>query len=116
MPNLTESFENVRRSALVLHPKEPFMDWIKRVEPGIQLQEPNLEGDVYLLPDFEEQEDMRRWLSKKYDLLFSDQLTNWFANESVWPQKRTFSMFQDWFSFSFHTMVWDTLESPLDKD
>lgn len=106
----------MRRSALVLHPKKPPFEWIKRAEPRGQVLEPGLEGDVYLLPDFEEQEDMRRWLVRNFDLLFTDQLSNWHTDARAWPESRTCSMFQDWFSRSLHTMVWDTLDSRLDKD
>lgn len=111
---LKENFENVRRSALVLHPRKPFFEGIDRVAPGAITLE--LEGDVYLLPDFEELEDMRRWLVRNFDALFTDQLNNWYIDRRAWPKNRTFPMFQDWFSCSLYTMIWDTLGSPVHKD
>jgi hypothetical protein len=77
--------------------------------------EEDLEGDVYLLPDFEEISQMKIWLKKNYDAIFSDQLNNWYTDEACWPQHRTFSMFAGWFEYSLHTMILDTEETPIVK-
>jgi hypothetical protein len=108
-------YDNINRSALVVKPKQPFIDWLASIESENKNVEEDLEGDVYLLPDFEEISQMKIWLKKNYDAIFSDQLNNWYTDEACWPQHRTFSMFAGWFEYSLHTMILDTEETPIVK-
>lgn len=108
-------YENVKRTALVLRLKQPFIDWLHSIEPGGVLGIAPMEGDVYLLPDFEETGQMKKWLKKYFDEIFSDQLNNWYIDENLWPKNRTFKTFQEWFEYSLHTMVWDTEEQDIEK-
>lgn len=73
------------------------------------------EGDIYLLPDFETTQQMESWLKKNFDELFSEQLHNWYTDESMWPQNRTFKMFGEWFSYSLYTMIFDTQKGFIEK-
>lgn len=73
------------------------------------------ESDVYLLPDFEMKEAMERWLKKNYDWLFCELLHNWYTSEDKWAKNRTFKMFKEWFHYSLHTMVYDSVEGPIQK-
>lgn len=108
-------YDNINRSALVIKPKQPFFVWLA----GIESQNSNIgdsdEGDVYLLPDFEEISQMQKWLKKNYDDIFSDQLNNWYTDDSLWPQHRTYKMFGEWFEYSLHTMIFDTEDRPIKK-
>ena len=115
-------FQNIRRSALVLKPKQPFYDWVKSIRDiPEEMQtdkadiEPPGEPDVYLLPDYETTEQMERWVSRNFDWLFCEQLNSWYSDEYVWIQNRTFKMFKEWFDYSLHTMVWDSQDGPIDK-
>lgn len=110
-----EDFESVYRAAMVITPKQPFFDWLKKLEPSLEIDEEMQEGEVYLLPDFETKQEAERWLKKHFDTFFQQELCSWYTEPQLWPAKRTFKLFQEWFSFSLHTMVWDTLDEPLDK-
>jgi len=70
---------------------------------------------VYLLPDCETPEEMENWLRKNFNRIFSDQLNNWYVDDLLWPQKPTFKMFKEWFSYSLHTMVWDIQTGMIEK-
>jgi hypothetical protein len=113
MAHIPVYYDNVKRSALVLKPKEPFYDWLKSIDPSEKSYV--AEGDVYLLPDYEEPGQMEHWLKKHYDDIFTDQLNNWYVDDSLWPKKRTFAMFKEWFTYSLYTMIWDTEESFIEK-
>lgn len=115
MKEPAEIFENVVRSALVIRPKKPLIDWVNSHEPGMLEEDVVLEGEVYLLPDFETVEEMEKWLKKFYDVIFTEQLFNWYMDEDMWVQNRTFKMFGEWFHYSFHTMIWDTVDGPVEK-
>jgi len=113
---LSDEFINIRRTALVLSPQKPFYDWVKSVSPSAGGDIGPFGGpEVYLLPDFETTDEMEAWLRKNYDWFFCEHLNNWFVDEDLWVKDRTFSMFKEWFDYSLHTMVWDSLDGPIQK-
>jgi hypothetical protein len=73
------------------------------------------DSDVYLLANFEDFEDMEKWIRKNYDQIFCDQMNHWYTDEDFWIQKRTFKPFNEWFEYSMHTMIRDTLDKPVYK-
>lgn len=99
--------ENVKRTALVLKPKQPFKDWMLSVEPKEDFRDALKEGDVYLLPDYEEIGQMQSWIKRNFDSIFTDQLNNWYTDEALWPQNRTIKMFNEWFEYSLYTTILD---------
>ena len=109
-------FDNVRRSAMVIKPKKPFIDWLSSIDPEDKNIDLSKDTDVYLLRDFEEVEQIERWLFKNFDEIFCDQMNHWYIDEEVWVKKRTFKMFKEWFDYSLHTMIWDTQEGLIKKD
>jgi hypothetical protein len=115
MEQIPVYFDNIDRSALVIKPKKPFTDWLHKIDNDQRLTDIMEDTEIYLLPDFEETQQMEKWLKKNFDLLFSDQLNNWYTDESIWPQNRTFKLFKEWFDYSLHTMIMDTLDSPISK-
>jgi hypothetical protein len=110
-----EPFDMVKRSAMVVKPKMPYINWINETYPDDTISIDNYEDDVYLLPNFEENKQMENWLKKNFDQIFTDQLNQWYTGEEGWPQKRTIKMFKEWFDYSMHTMIWDTVSGPIGK-
>jgi hypothetical protein len=108
-------FQNVKRSAMVVKAKKPFHDWLLSIDPTDKPEEMLKEGDVYLLPDYDELKKLENWLKKNFNEIFEDQLNNWYIAEEMWPQNRTFKMFNEWFDYSLHTMIWDTQEKFIEK-
>ena len=109
-------FDSVRRSAFVIKPKQPFLDWLIEIDQeneSIVLKE---DQDVYLLPVFDETKQMENWLKRNFDQIFCDQMNNWYIDETLWVQVRTYKTFKEWFDYSLHTMIWDTLDEPIEKD
>ncbi|MBF8277379.1 MAG: hypothetical protein HW390_2452 [Candidatus Brocadiaceae bacterium] len=115
MELIPQYFENIRRTALVLKPKQPFHDWLLSVEPGNDFSDALQEGDVYLLPDYEKISQMQNWLKRNFDSIFTDQLNNWYTDEDLWPQNRTMAMFKEWFEYSLLTTILDTQEGGIEK-
>jgi hypothetical protein len=116
MEALEQYFENVRRSAVIVKKQQPFIDWLLHYDKETIIDEMVLEGDVYLLPDFETTDEMEKWMKKNFDSLFSDQLNGWYTDKAMWPQNRTLEMFKEWFSYNFYTMIWDTQEGFIEKE
>jgi hypothetical protein len=109
-------YDNVRRSALVIKPRKPFIDWLSKIDPEDENIDLSKDTDVYLLPDFEDIEQIEKWLKKNFDEIFCDQMNHWYIDESMWVEKRTFKMFKEWFDYSLHSMIWDTQEGSIKKD
>lgn len=112
---LDDDFKNLKRSAIVIKPAQPFLNWLLENDPEINLNLVDLEGDIYLLDDFETIEQIEQWLMKNFNELFAEQLFIWHADETMWPENRTFKMFKEWFRYSLHTMVFDTQKGMIEK-
>ncbi len=108
-------FESAKRSAIIIKPKQPFLDWLVKLDPEDNNPSFLKDNNVYLIPMFDETIEVENWLKKNYDRIFSDQMNNWYTDESVWVQNRTFKMFNNWFDYSLHTMIFDTLDEPIEK-
>ncbi len=93
-----EYFRCLRRSAIVITPQQPFFDWLVSHDPETLIDEEIREGTVYLVPEYETNTRMENWLKKNYAELFEELLFNWYTDEDMWPQKRNFKMFKEWFS------------------
>ncbi len=100
---------------IILLPKQPVLDWIKRVDPNppnVTLEQIRLEQNAFLVPDtLDGQQDAEKWVQKRWQVFFESFLDEWYTVESWWPQKRTYKMFKDWFEVQYHSMVWDMAAS-----
>lgn len=111
----------VNRQALYLAPKKPLIDWVNYVFPGedkISSEEPlsNDWGTVYLVPEFLSEEDFKEWLKENYQAFFEQELYEWCEDEAQWPNPLTWELFEEWFHFSFQSVVLDTIDLPLEKE
>jgi hypothetical protein len=66
-------FDFINRTALIIKPKKPFFDWLKSIDPEDDVLDDYMDDpDVYLLPDYEEIDQMENWLKKNFDAIFRD--------------------------------------------
>ena len=55
--------------------------------------------------------------STNYEALFEAELEGWYTDETLWPQKRTLKLFHQWFEVECHTVIEDTVGTPIvDED
>jgi hypothetical protein len=108
-------FDTINRTALIIKCKKPFFDWLTSIDADNKNIKMDIDSDVYLLPDFEDVSEMKKWLKKGFDNIFSDQLNNWYTDENLWPENRTFKQFKEWFDYTLHTMIFDTQDGPIRK-
>ena len=95
-----EHYENINRTALVVSPKKPFLDWIQSVDP--------------MTPMIEEKHDSN--LKKHFKEIFEQELGAWFTDPAMWPADRSWRVFTEWLDFEFQSMIYDTMEDPIDKE
>ena len=112
----------LNRAVLILKLQEPGLNWLNQVDANdsspMTLEEANMENTVYLISeeDSESPDTLNAWLELNYQNLFETELENWYGDESVWPENRTYSLFKQWFSAECHTVIIDTVNAPLIDD
>jgi len=48
--------------------------------------------------------------------IFEEQLDGWHRDRSAWPADRSFDTFTRWFEYSFHSVLYDLCDDPLQRD
>ncbi len=106
----------LNRGVIVLKPKQLFLDWVNSAdeEGGVlTLDEVSRDGTAYLTPEIGDDEELREFLEQNYDLLFEQELVEWFQDQGQWPATLDFSIFLERFAVEFHSMVLDVAEGEL---
>ena len=77
----------INRCVVIVKVKEPFLGWLQSLpDPtDITIDEINADNSVYLLPEYEDDTNIFAILEHFYDLIFEEQLNNWWTDESCWP-------------------------------
>src|SRR5215475_5128311 len=79
----------VNRSAIVVRPAQPFLDWLHRVDPTraqLTLGDLRREPTIYLLPEWETEGEALEHLAEVSSEIFKEQLNGWYRVPSVWPE------------------------------
>ena len=77
----------LNRSAIVVRPNLPFLDWLHAVDPTSQ--------------------------ALTLDSLTEDQLNGWWRDRATWPTPRSLAFFRSWFDCQFHSMLLDLADASL---
>ena len=107
--------EMINRSAIVVEPAQPFLDWLHRVDPTsaqLTLDDLSLEPTIYLLPECEGKEEAIECLREVCTEIFEEQLDGWYRVPSAWPTERDLHAFLIWFEWSLHSMIIDLGDDP----
>ena len=112
---------SINRFALYLAPKKKLIDWKNYIFPtstkiGAIPPLTNDRGQIYLVPEFYNTADAMKWLASNFDYFFEQQLFAWCTDEDLWPEDRTWEMFQEWVYISFQSCVYDVLDEPIEKE
>ena len=75
-----------------------------------------LEPTIYLLPQREGKEETINCLREVCTEIFEEQLDGWYRVPSAWPVERDLNAFFLWFEWSFHSMIIDVGEEPIEHD
>lgn len=107
----------INRAVLMVVPRKPFYDWLQSLDSedsyGIDSV---LEHNSYLLEDTIMANEPKKVLKKHWKWIFENELFGHYTYEEMWPPKRTWKMFTEWFDLKFSTIVLDLVEKPLEKE
>lgn len=85
----------LNRSAIVVKPKQPFLDWLHAADPTsleLTLLNPVREPTIYLIPEYDTKEDVAEVLRELCQEIFEEQLAGWYTDTSNWPRDRNFDI------------------------
>ena len=106
----------LNRSAIVVKPRQPFLDWLHTADPtsrDLTLREVVADPTIYLIPECDSEEDVHEFLRELCEEIFVEQLAGWLTDEETWPQDRSFDVFCRWFDWQHHSMLIDLCDEPL---
>ena len=109
--------KEIDRSILTVRAKQPFLDWLHSLpdpDPvGYTLDEVNRDQSAYLLPEYEDDNQMEYLLEKYFKQIFEEQLNGWWLDADAWPPRRDLKTFKEWFDVEFHSIVFDLVDKPI---
>ena len=114
-----EQFPGIDRAALIVTPKKPFIDWLvynskkyDSSENEFKQEDLKTEGfdskKVYLIPSYDKIEKYEKFVRRNFAEIFEHELFDWYTEPAMWPEKRTWKIFNEWFDYEIQTMVFDT--------
>ena len=106
----------VNRSALIVRPKQPFLDWAMRLDDSGLVPSIDDEQTVYLIPEYDDDDHAAEILKLVFAEVFERELFEWHTDEAAWPKDRTFALFREWFDVEFHSVVEDLCDFEITDD
>lgn len=106
----------LNRSAVVVVPKQPFLDWLHRVDSSsakLTLTDLGDDPSIYLLPEFDVEHELEECFKEACVEIFEDQLDGWYRARDRWPKDRSFGIFRLWFDYRFHSILFDLGKQPI---
>ena len=106
----------INRSAVVVRPAQPFLEWLHEADPTsahLTLNDLRDEPTIYLLPEYDTEEETRQHLAKRCGEVFEEQLNGWYRDPSAWPADRSFKNFKRWFEYQCHSVIIDLCGHPI---
>ncbi|NOX58375.1 MAG: hypothetical protein GXP29_05880 [Planctomycetes bacterium] len=108
----------VNRTAVVIRPKKPFLEWVAPTDPDAQGHVDIIRDRVavYLGEATESPEAERRALQRHARMIFEAELEAWCRDPATWPQRRGPAMLREWFDVRTESVVYDLVDHELAWD
>ena len=108
------SMEHLTRMALVVSPKQPYIDWANSFDDGGPEYDPSARGaNVYLINEVVKVAGIERVVRKYWREIFEERLNAWMRDPGAWPRRRSRDMFLEWFDVQVCRMVFDLGCGPI---
>ena len=108
---------DINRAGIVVKLKKPFIDWIifvgKERDEDDVLGKDGIEMEgfdskhIYLMPAYDENKDYDKFIKKNYHKILENELYGWYIEPELWPQDRSWKVFNEWIDWEIETMVFD---------
>ncbi len=111
--------DSINRSAAVLKPKKPLIDWLNALpdtDPLFKLADFQTDCTVLLLPEYDDDLQAVKFIKKIYKDIFEKELDSFCTDPDYWPSKRDFKTFLQWFEIELHSEVFDTMDKKIIRE
>ena len=68
------------------------------------------------MPEYDDPENSMRYIKKNYDIIFEFELFGWITVEELWPKKRNWGMFKEWFNVEINSEVFDLVDESIERE
>lgn len=110
----------INRRVIYVAPKQPFFDWINKLDPEDQLNSENfLERSAYAYNDdtyFLDHSDLEKVMQKYFKEIFENELAGMWIDKSAWPKNRSWNDFNQWFDWHIAGLLFDLEPGIIEKD
>ena len=105
----------INRSVFVVRVREPYVSWASSIDDVATEHARRLHDyvSVYLAPEDPTGRHETPPLEDFFTKIFDHQLESWCADDSLWPEDRSYSIFREWFEVTGQSMVWDIGTEPF---
>ncbi len=100
----------INRGVIVVKPLQPYIDWANSCDDHptkTTLEIAQRDCSAYLLPHWYDDDELEQLLRKHARFIFENELAGWTADESVWPRRRGYKTFREWFGIEHHSVVFE---------
>lgn len=104
----------VNRGYIILKHRSAYFEWANQYMEVELSEEDNAEQSLYLIE--EEFMEIEPVIEKNFKKIFRQELTMINDDEDAWPEKLTFELFEEWFSFDYGAVVFDVEKSDLKRE
>ena len=110
----------INRGAVLLRYKDPFIQWVNKADPSgrtseVAMSNSNEDRTVYLITDADA-ENVEEWIRENHVALFENELEGWYTDETLWPKRRDYKTFMEWFEVECHSEIIDTVGGEIFDD
>ena len=104
----------INRSVIMVTPKKPYIDWANSFDDGgATLDSDEVHGTAVLIPEKYDQFNYENYLKRHFKSIFEEELSAWMQDPAVWPPKRTYKLFREWFETRFSDTILDFGKDPV---
>jgi len=102
----------VNRCAVGIYPSGQLLEWARGLDLDVEVAGAS-EPCLYLIPDYDTQEEAEEILEEVYEAIFEAELDYWHRDTGTWPAERTYSVFRKWFEVRFYPLIQDLVGEEL---
>jgi hypothetical protein len=106
----------LHRSAITITHKKPYIDWNNYLFPQMSLPLNTIgQSKCYLITEISK--DANIAIQQNWKEIFETELEGICTDENKWPSPLTFTLFEEWFSYSIADWVYDLIDdTPMHSD
>ena len=118
------SLRQINRAAILVRPKEPFINWLRSVAHYEDLPDGEFEDFVqfvsrrmgpYLISKEDTEQAGDRVVKRYFEQIFKNELTKVYWERHNWPDVTSYDVFREWFSVTTVDRVLDFSDSAFTR-